>query len=137
MRTVILGMNSPIPGCLHPDIPGAAGERLFKMSGMTISEWETSFERRNLLPTKRWDREKATKSGPKVREKLKDRTVIVLGTEVWRALGLGSRPRHLSSSVISPEGSVFYFLPHPSGRNLFYNHEGNRMAARKLLRRLA
>jgi hypothetical protein len=67
-------------------------------------------------------------------KKLEGRTVVILGAEVWRVLGLKARPPGTCTIAL---GARYYFLPHPSGRNLFYNDEENRRMAGTLLRRLA
>lgn len=97
MKPVLLGMCNPHSDdpamALWPKPEGATGHRILQMmreaaSSVTVAEYLAGFDRRNLLPTKRWDKEAAHRTGPKVREQLEGRTVVVFGREVWNALGL-------------------------------------------------
>lgn len=133
-RPLILGMVSPIPGCLHPDIPGAAGNRLWRMTELDLGDYEAAFERRNLLPTgKCWNAMLARERGGVLRSILINRDVVVLGGNVWRALSLP-----ISADIVwDPMGNTFYHVPHPSGRNRYYNDPENRERVGHLLWRLA
>lgn len=106
------------------------------MSGMGLQAYERTFERRNVLPTGEWGRKKARRRGPKIRRQLAGRTVIALGNEVWGALDLGERPKFVGAGVVTEEGSLYYFLPHPSGLNRFYNEDKNRLSVGRFLRRM-
>ena len=109
----------------------AAGARLLAISGLSREEFESAFERANLLPGRVWRPLPARRAGQRLlREKPEGRIVVVLGRETWRALGLPA------ASPGAREGD-FVFLPHPSGRNLYYNSRARRLRARRLLREIA
>lgn len=125
-RPVILGMNlNGRPGePLSPD--GGAGRRLFEMSGMTVEEYEATFERRNLMPGLRWHPHRARSYGAQMRHQLRGRRVIVLGREVWRAL-------QLPNVAWFERHGDYALVPHPSGCNLMYNNVWARYALRRTL----
>lgn len=134
MRPLILGMADPSGSgeALAIDgVPaGASGVRLWKMSGLSREEWLAAFDRTNVVPDRRWLRYKARHLGVLARTVIGDRTTVVLGRETWLALGL--RPAAPLARVAN-----FYRVPHPSGRNPWYNDIRNRSDVGRLLRRLA
>lgn len=134
MRPLILGMCSPIPGCLHPRIPGAAGNRLWKMTGMSLYEYELTFERMNVIKDGEWDTETARVRGRRLRMRLRRRKVVVLGWSAWRALCLPDTTAYFLDHLTEAE---YYFVPHPSGRNRYYNDPRHRRRVGNLLRRIA
>lgn len=129
MRPIILGMCDP--SGTEPlgidDVPrGAAGHRLWRLSGLSRERWLAAFERRNLVPTKKWSPVHARIAAAKfVSELCRDDIVVALGREVEVAL----RRQALPCPV--------HFIPHPSGRNLAYNDPAVRDRVGSLLRRLA
>lgn len=141
MRPIILGMNNPHSSdpemALSPTgDPGSAGNRLWNYSGMTETQYRLSFVRRNLLGTKAWATREARASAEKFLDDLEDgSTVIVLGFETWKAFGF--RMVQPCRSLVVSGGSTLWFVPHPSGRNLWFNEEGNREMVGQLLRRLS
>lgn len=130
-RPLLLGTDNPHSSdpraALLPRPRGGAGHRLFVMSRMTWREYRNAFERRNSCDV--------------TLEDLRDRTVVVLGRETWRRtrplLG-ASAPRVLDMFDRYFTGSsIFLMVPHPSGRNLWYNESRNRHRVTRLLRRLS
>ena len=135
-KTIILGMCDP--SGTEPlgidDVPkGAAGYRLWKFSGLTKTAWLRSFDRRNILPDAKWDRTRARIHADAFRHHHRNRTVIVLGDEAWRALGF-RRKKPTEGIATGKSGCYYYFVPHPSGRNLWYNDAANRLRVGRLLR---
>jgi hypothetical protein len=89
---------------------------------MSWAEYRTKFERANvrtLLPGQ-----------------LEGRTVLVLGKQAWRLLGLPP-VQFFDRMMMTTGGGTLILIPHPSGRNLFYNVSKNRYRVTRLLRRLA
>lgn len=143
MKPILLGMANPHSDdpalALAPDPPGSAGWRLWKMlsdhRGVERDEYLARFDRRNLLPGRDWDAGAAAVAGRGFVSALKPGSaVVVLGQEAWRALGLGLKPKPASSRRAS--SSRWIYLPHPSGRNLWYNDALNRWTAAALLAEL-
>lgn len=140
-RPILLGMNNPdaktySDRALLPDRRGSAGHRLWLLSKMARKPYLAAFERRNLLPNGDWDPDRARVHADAFAKVNRGRSVVVLGAQVWKALALRKVAPGRSLAVRWP-GNTYYFLPHPSGRNLFYNREENRQIAGRLLRRLA
>ena len=123
-RPLLLGLDNPHSknsrAALLPRPPGSAGHRLFLLSKMGWKEYCLSFERRNVSNISDDD--------------LEYRTVLVLGKEAWKKLGLPGRDYF--DRMFSLD-SVFILVPHPSGRNLWYNSAENRNRVTRLMRRTA
>lgn len=121
MKPVLIGISNPHPvEALSPSIAGTTGWRLWKMLNdqvpwVTQQDYMRAFERQNfrdgyyLLPRKR--------------------TVVLLGDEVRRAYGF---PR-LFLHPIAWGDSLVRQIPHPSGRNPFYNDPAARALVGQLL----
>lgn len=132
MRPLLLGMNNP-----HSDNPrwdlapypdNSSGWRLWKMIddrvGISKRDYMKVFARHNLLHSRTWDKRKVkdaafaatffTKPGV---------TVVLLGDDVRRAMNLFNGGK-IQKILIHPQvvnGVTYRCVPHPSGRNLFYN----------------
>jgi hypothetical protein len=121
---MLLGLDNPHSknprAALLPRPPGSAGQRLFLLSKMGWSEYRRSFERKNACDLLEGD--------------LEHRTVLVLGKEAWKRLGLPGR--NYFDRLFSLN-ATFVLLPHPSGRNLWYNSATNRNRVTRLMRRVA
>jgi hypothetical protein len=137
LRPIIIGMNNPISDvpehALWPDPPNCAGWRLQQMSGLSKHEYLRAFERRNLLIGP-WLYVRAVKAANDMRPELAGRRVVLLGAEVRRAFGFKDNAQHGTTDLFS---TTWYFLPHPSGRNLWYNDPANVKVAETLLKELA
>lgn len=130
-RPLLVGLDNP-----HSSDPraalfirprGSAGARLHELSGMGEMEYLRSFDRVNARDLPTGNRE----------HWLSGRTVLVLGREAWRVLGLPPGCRFFDR-VLSWDGEgKFVLVPHPSGRNHFYNSSANRRRVTRLLRRTA
>ncbi len=130
MKPVILGMNNPISSdpehALFPAPEGCAGHRLWRLlhnrTGASRSEYLEAFERRNLIPHKNWTMAEARALSAAFIEEVRGRVVLVLGAEPRDALKL---PR-IPIKPVELYGVTWRMVPHPSGRNLWYNVKGNR-----------
>jgi hypothetical protein len=139
MKTIILGMNYPKEGGGEPleiDVIGSSGWRLFCVSGMTAKVYSICFERRNLVAEHQWDDAKAKIAAEAFFKEMigTRRKIICLGRPVWDAFGWMTIDWCESLSIA---GCEWFLLPHPSGRNRWYNEQHNVARARKVLRRAA
>lgn len=91
-----------------------------------------AFERRNLVAGRAWSMPAARAAAPAFKEYARGRTVIALGGEVREALRL---PKCLVHPM-EMGGIIWRQLPHPSGRNPWYQVAGNREVAELLLEEL-
>jgi hypothetical protein len=136
-------MNNPLSTdprhALAPYPAGSAGHRLWRMlqavrPELFRADYLRAFDRRNLLPGLEWSAARA-REAVRGLELPRGSTVVVLGDEVRRALSLERclvHPRH-SPDFPEEDAPVFRQLPHPSGRNLFYNSPAHRLIAGLLL----
>ncbi len=132
MRPIILGMNNPVSArpehALFPYPPGCTGHRLLRLLNRRVpdatrQDYLRAFDRRNLLNRLLWSRADARRAAQEFLEvsspELQGRTVLVLGREVASLLGLEEQliyPVHL-------HGITWRQLPHPSGRNHWFNDD--------------
>lgn len=129
-KPLLLGLDNPHSddprAALLPRPAGSAGWRLFKLSKMTWSQYRRAFDRANVVDV-------VDQS-----DVWRDRTVLVMGREAWRVLQLPVGKSRLFDRFFTPDGRTkFILIPHPSGRNHFYNTSQNRHRVTRLLRRLA
>lgn len=129
MRPVLLGMNNPVSArpehALYPYPPGCTGARLLKLLRRRVpdvsrQEYLAAFDRRNLLSKLFWSRDEARAAAESFRtEDLRGRTVLVLGEQVRDLLGLEAQLVY----PVERDGVIWRQLPHPSGRNHWYNDD--------------
>lgn len=162
MKPILVGMNNPIstrPGHeLYPAPEGCTGHRLWQMlharTGASRVQYLDSFERRNLVRGREWDRVAARARAYEVVQELRDsgRTVVLLGQSVREAFdyvlknnGLDTwaipcgDPAGIPPVLVHPRvraGVTWRQIPHPSGRNLWYNEEENRKIVELLMEEL-
>ena len=128
MQPLLVGLKNPHPGePLAPRPVGCTGWRIFQMlQPMSEEDYLGGFARINL-----WDAGVA----PTLEAIASVHDAVILGDEVWRALRFNSRTPKLGASSFG-EHTMLYRVPHPSGRNLWYNDSQNRRAVSNLLRSL-
>lgn len=163
MKPILVGMNNPIstrPGHeLYPAPDHCTGHRLWQMlnsrTGASRLQYLECFERRNLVRGLQWDRLAARARAYEVVQELRGsgRTVVLLGQSVREAFHYvltdleindyeaGSRPYQggLPPLLVHPQvagGVAWRQIPHPSGRNLWYNSEENRKVVELLMEEL-
>lgn len=122
-RVAIVGMNNPYgPSPRHalwPDPPGCTGWRLWKMTeartGATQTDYCRAFHRYNLVSGGQWSAAEARVRWQVMEQDLTENfdTIVLLGAAVRRAVGAEVDLLHISRSLVC--------IPHPSGRNLWYN----------------
>lgn len=126
---------------LYPYPPRSAAGRLLKLLGMTRREYLETFARANVIdgyPGKDFPKRQGRVSAPILARKLVPRPLILLGRNVadafrfpvpdlmtWCSYTLGDLPGELPIRAA--------VVPHPSGRNAYYNVEANRAAVRDFI----
>ena len=138
-------MNNPLSVdpryALYPAPSGCAGWWLRKMSGLSRTDYLRTFDRRNLLPGQQWDKAEARRVGHYVLQTLAGRTVVLLGKEVPRAMGLDDEVGPLfwqHEQALDLNLPVHWLMmPHPSGRNRHWTQPGAREEAGAIMRELA
>lgn len=142
-RVVILGMAPNEPGpAFAPSQP--SGQRMLALAGPLLARATLH----NLVD----EPFRARASLHEIRRVLRfasleyrfrtDRRYVLVGAEVARAFGTRAVPhdarsrdeRPILTWFLSRGGIWMSLLPHPSGRNRWYNAPGNRMAAQAFLR---
>jgi hypothetical protein len=146
-RIVILGMNNPLSNdpkfALYPAPEGCAGHRLWRMAnartGISRQSWVERTDRRNLC-TGEWDKTGATIVARQLREELWDteHAVLCMGSQVAHLMHVVEEPLMWARSATRNVPHVdarrhFVKIPHPSGRNLWYNNPVHRVAVEILL----
>lgn len=140
MKPMLVGANNPLHSApeyaLYPYPPGCTGDRIFQMLESRIpdirrKQYLDGFERRNLVNSKVWDAKEAERGAAKLEQELwgSGRVVVLLGNDVRAAF---RHPRSLLHPYIVG-GVTYRQIPHPSGRNLFYNDATNRELVARLL----
>lgn len=144
MKPVLIGIHNPVstqPGYeLYPLPVGCTGHRIWQMlagfdPGITQRGYRDTFDRRNLcvgVISKRAAREAAER----IRAELygSGRSVVLLGRDVQNAFGV--QPSAPAAAQTTVERITWYQVPHPSGRNHWYNDPENRRLVSGLLGKL-
>ena len=157
MKPLLIG-QAPGPNTL-PDYPlfpapkTSAGGRLQTMTGLSRGGYLKAFERVNIFyeyqgKSKKEDRfpvREARLIASSMRPLLAGRTVVLVGRNVASAFGHEEEflewkkvfcRRRSPAAPEQPFVANMACLPHPSGRNPWYNAEENREAARTFLKEL-
>lgn len=143
-RPLIVGMNNPLSDdpehALYPHPDGCTGHRIWRMlearTGATRRDYLRVFERINLVAGRYWDRKSARGAARKLRAGFAGRHVVLLGREVQDAFEM---PLMTPGELVigsGPDAVTFHAMPHPSGRNTWYNYPENRQSMCDLLARL-
>lgn len=138
MKVVLLGMNNPVSSdpkfALWPAPVGCAGWRLWKMLengfGVTVRQYLSWFERRNLVSEREWSSAVARAAARELRPELAGRRVAVFGRQVWDALRL---PRVTPLDGLTHGQTTLLYVPHPSGLSRWYNEPANRESAARAI----
>lgn len=125
---------------LYPYPSTSAGGRLMGLMGLELHQYTRMFDRVNVLYTfpgkhERDDKFPMTKARPAaeaMRHFLYGREVLLVGRGVAEAFG--HEPSYLEWVLEPWWGYRYAVLPHPSGRNRWYNEPGNRERAEEFLR---
>lgn len=149
------GPNTSPWAVLYPRPRTSAGGRLVSLMGLDVRTYLRLFQRINLLQEHpgRWSRDDCWPSregrvaAMAVWPLLANRTVILVGRNVAKSFALDQLPFHrlipgLEAARLRPEPSPWArvhpqavaCIPHPSGRNRWYNREERREEARAFWR---
>lgn len=140
MNPLLIG-QAPGPNT-NPDLPlfplprTSTGGRLAAFMGLSRTQYLRSFDRVNLLQffpgkCKRDDKfplKDAKIAAAAMKPLIRGRQVILVGRNVSQAFLWGELPFHTWITLM--DGTDLSVIPHPSGRNHWYNSEGNREEAR-------
>ncbi len=140
MKPLLIG-QAPGPNT-EPDLPlypmpkTSAGGKLLQLTGLTMSVYLAAFDRMNLLydfPGRsgprddRFPRRSARVAARAVIQLLEQRKVIFVGRNVADAFGYTTAVAPFHDWGYCPKFSFSYVcVPHPSGRNHWYNQKMNR-----------
>jgi hypothetical protein len=147
LAAILVGMTNPLNSdpshALYPAPEGCTGHRLWRMlhevSGASRMDYRDGFERMNLCHGE-WTKEQARASARHLREDIgrlpspQSLTVVALGREVARALDLPEE--HGLVTPLVRDGVAWRQVPHPSGRNPWYNKPEHRLVVGLLLEEL-
>ena len=138
---LIVGLDNPQSSdprhALFPHPPGCAGHRLFKMM-QEVDEYMdraayTAIAKTNLFPCGRMPTKNKKGNLTMAAHVLiasvqdTDKRVILLGNEVRNAVLGETLGKNWSSAKFTKiHGAHYAWIPHPSGRNPFYNDTRNR-----------
>jgi hypothetical protein len=134
--TLLIGTRNPYDGePLAPHPPGCAGHRLWQMvsevdPAITPDKYRALFVRTNIFD----DPDYLIKLTKAISSK---DSIVVFGDLAWRYLHLPRPATKLWPHPGVAKGVSWYFVPHPSGRNRWYNDPTNRRAVGELLTSLA
>lgn len=115
------------------------GRRLARLIGIEVEQAETISYWRNVRMTRREAREEIGRRGDQILEDLGDATrygdvrlVVVLGRTASNAVGMAGEDelRHTWK-----HGKRILMIPHPSGRNRWWNDRRKAARAKEMLRR--
>lgn len=130
-KPIILGLINPHPTeDLYIRPLGCSGHRLSLMLGKTDEDYLNSFDRRNLLTSMEDDPAEAAKRFKSTL--LSGDQVVLLGEAVRRSLDLPKMLIH----PLTVDGITYRQIPHPSGRNRFYNDPALKFLVGDMLRSL-
>lgn len=142
-KPVLIGMNNPLSTRdgfqLYPSPEGCTGHRLWKMlqerlPHVSRQSYLNTFERINLVTGRAWSRPEGRAEAERLFARFwgTGRVIVLLGEDVRRSFG---HPRLLLKPQVIG-GATWRQLPHPSGRNLWYNSPHHRKMAGLLLEEL-
>ncbi len=163
-KPLLIGMNNPLSQrdghALYPAPEGCTGHRLWAMlnsrTGASRLQYLECFDRRNLVTGREWDRLAARARAYEMVCELRDsgRTVVLLGNSVREAfhfvltdVEIEDHERGLAATykgglpplLVHPQvagGCTWRQIPHPSGRNKWYDVQENRKVVELLMEEL-
>jgi len=130
-RLLVIG---EAPSDEGPPLEGRVAYRISEYAGITVERYLELTDRHNLFPfpIPFWSHDHAKQNAIDVWPQLVGRRTLLLGKNVTLAFGLHPPDLLLSwrSPILELEVAM---LPHPSGRNTWWNEPTNRAAARRFL----
>jgi len=136
--------HDPERHALYPHPSGCAGERLYQMTGLGLLEY-LRIPRRNVIRTYaetndgKFPALAARDGAERLRPMLAGYDVVFMGRQVARAFGHDGNTILPLRLLTWREGPTYRYamMPHPSGRNRWYNEEANRRLAVRFISRAA
>lgn len=128
--------HNPEVHALYPYPPGCSGHRLWRMTGLLVSRY-ISIPRRNVIPRypgrqgggDAFPMREARRYAEQMLPMIEDHSVVFVGKGVAEAFGRkGEWCRWYEGSLYD-----WAILPHPSGRNRWYNDQKNRWTAESFM----
>lgn len=128
---LIIGEAPSLHGDPAVPLEGSVGKRLAEYAGLTWSDYLALTERRNIFQEPvEWSRVEAKGRAEVMFPQLLGRHVILLGQRVADAFAF----HWPLLNWVSVGGVTVAIVPHPSGKNLWWNEPENRSQARRFLR---
>lgn len=118
---------------LYPYPPGCAGDRLKGYTGYTVTQYIHGTQRQNIIPDRcpvGWPAAEARANAEVIFEDAKQagQALVLVGARVKQAF----RVEHQLFKIVDVHGVRLVCIPHPSGRNLAWNSQETRDAARQV-----
>lgn len=119
----------------------STGSCLLRLTNMDPDSFQIAFDRHYLIPIHqgrhrggdRYPRLLAKQAANRMLNNLKGRMVVLIGTNVARTFGIHS----IGPFVwVDNEDVLMAWVPHPSGRNLWWNNPTNKQAGEAFLTEL-
>ena len=132
------GKNTRVDCPMYPFPKGSSGWRLWKMSGLDLTEYLATFRRVNLTTSPTWNQEEAVAMARVLRSdaEVAGTPLVLLGSRVAAAFGHDLEPFTWATSTHLMEGAYpdTVRIPHPSGRSPIYNSKEAQAKAAGVLR---
>lgn len=132
-KILIIGEAPSPTGDPSKPLEGSVGARLAEYANLSWGRYLVETERRNLFsePVDPWPARLALQVAANVWPSLVGRRTILLGKKVAAAFSV--QLVELRWHKIDNQGTELALVPHPSGRNVWWNDAANRAAARRFL----
>lgn len=135
MKPLLIGMNNPQGNePLWPEPRGCTGHYIWKMINslepLLKKDYTNVFDRHNLVADRTWNAAVAYAARDATWELMRGRQAVLLGKFVPAALGITRPP---AGVWVGQAPGRFTCIPHPSGRNLWYNDPNNKKLVAELL----
>jgi uracil-DNA glycosylase len=132
-RILIIGEAPSQTGDPSAPLEGAVGARLAEAANISWGRYLVETERRNIFnsPVEPWPFREALIHAQSIWPSLIGRRTILLGKRVAEAFSV--KLEILRWADVDDRGTMIAIVPHPSGRNLWWNDPEHRAAARRFL----
>lgn len=119
------GYPEPLPPCSR------VGRKLANLANLSEERYARAFDRVNVFdrPMQGWDAREAQDRARRIIDLVRHRRVVLLGRRVARAFRISAE----WFEEVRCWNTEWYVMPHPSGRNLWYNDPRNTKEAREFL----
>jgi uracil-DNA glycosylase len=141
MRPLLVGQCPSASGPPAP-LEGRIGLRLAELAGVDLAHYLAHTDRVNVWPTpvaaNAWPEAEVKARAEKIVEGrfFEGRVIVLFGELVATAFGVDFDPDVLTTPHHGPRRTRIYVLPHPSGRNRWWNDAANVARAAEIARRI-